>query len=188
MHIHGLTKHRPVMIYVNSEQSVKHFRATSLKQEGINRAFRNKVRTSNYLIPFMDRKICLLNGKNTNKVGVEKIRFNREGFLNVTDIERTLIDIAVRPVYSGGCKEVLNAYKRAKSKISIKKLIKMLQQISYIYPYHQSIGFYMQKAKFNNDSLIPFKKLGLKNDFYLDYKMKNPNYSQEWRLYYPEYL
>ena len=40
----------------------------------------------------------------------------RVGKIRLTNIERTLIDIAVRPVYSGGVFEVLKAYRLAKDK------------------------------------------------------------------------
>ena len=38
--------------------------------------------------------------------------------VRVTDLERTLIDIAVRPEYAGGVYEVLNVYRLAKGKVS----------------------------------------------------------------------
>ena len=49
----------------------------------------------------------------TNALGVIEIQGSEDETLKVTGIERTLIDIAVRPVYAGGVFEVLKAYKLA---------------------------------------------------------------------------
>jgi hypothetical protein len=188
MHILGLSSQTPTTVYVNSEQSIKYDRDGELEQERINMAFKRKPRTSKYIFTYKNQEICCLNGINTKKLGVEEIKVFKEGKLPVTNIERTLIDITVRPVYSGGCKEVLEAYRRAKNKISVDTLITMLQKINYIYPYHQAIGFYMQTAGFDESDFNKLKKLGLRYDFYLDYDMKKTKYSKEWRIYYPKNL
>ena len=106
--------------------------------------------------------------------------------LQVTDIERTLIDIAVRPSYAGGLYEVLNAYRKAQGRVSINKLTAMLRKLNYIYPYHQAIGFYLHKAGVYKETQIELlKQFDFKYDFYLTHQMKEREYSKEWRLYYP---
>jgi predicted transcriptional regulator of viral defense system len=188
MHFHGLTDKASKIIYVNSEQSQKFDREADLEQESIDRAFKGKVRVTKYIFVYKKWEICCLNGINTNNLGVEEIEIDKEGKLSVTNMERTLIDITVRPIYSGGCGEVLEAYKRAKGKISVERLVAMLKKIRYIYPYHQAIGFYMQLAGFSDSSLKQLRKFGLKYDFYLDYDMKKTKYSKEWRIHYPKNL
>ena len=168
--------------------NIKYDREADLEQERIDRAFKGKTRTSKYLFTYKKWTICCLNGINTKNLGVEEIEIDKEGKLPVTNIERTLIDITVRPIYSGGCGEVLEAYKRAKEKISVDLLVAMLKKIKYIYPYHQAIGFYMQRAGFEVSSLNILKKIGMKYDFYLDYDIKKKMYSKEWRIYYPQNL
>lgn len=185
MYLHGLIDKMPSTIYVNTEQSAKPLRDATLEQASIDKAFAREPRTSNYIFLYDDRKICCLNGVNTRNLGVKEIVHPVEGKLMLTSIERTLIDIAVRPVYSGGCKEVLVAYKKAKDKVSVDEMLSMFKKINYAYPYHQAIGFYMQMAGFDNSILNKLKKLGIKYDFYLDYAIKQPIYSKEWRLYYP---
>ena len=66
------------------------------------------------------------------------------GPLRFTNLERTLIDAAVRPVYAGGVFEVRKAYQLAKEKVSVNRLAALLQKLNYIYPYHQAIGFYLE--------------------------------------------
>jgi len=107
--------------------------------------------------------------------------------LMVTDVERTLIDIVVRPSYSGGIKEVLEAYRKAVGKVSINKLSAMLQKLNYTYPYHQAIGFYLQRAGVYRESQISLlKKFKFEYNFYIANQIKEPEYSKEWRLYYPK--
>jgi len=129
-----------------------------------------------------------LSGSSTNNLGVVGIEEPNGGRLQVTNIERTLIDIAVRPFYAGGTGKVQKAYMKARGKISTDLLISILRKIDYIYPYHQVIGFYMQRAGFGNSALNPLKKMGLEYDFYLDYGMGQTDYSEEWKVYFPRNL
>lgn len=188
MYIHGLTGREPEIIYVNSEQSAKQSRDNALEQSRIDAAFQRKPRASQYIFPYNDRKICLLNGTYTNNLGVADHEMSKGEIVPVTNIERTLIDIAVRPFYSGGIKEVLNAYKIGKDKASAKKLVSMLKKINYTYPYHQAIGFYMERCDFDTPSLSLLKEIGIKYNFYLGYNMKGTEYSEEWKIYFPKGL
>ena len=188
MYLNNLTEVASRTIYVNSEQSPKFRDETSLEQRLIDLAFKSKPRTSKFVFTHKNWKICCLSGSNTNNLGVVGIEEPSGGRLQVTNIERTLIDIAVRPFYSGGTGKVQKAYIRARGKISTDLLISILRKIDYVYPYHQVIGFYMQRAGFENTALNPLKKMGLEYDFYLDYGMGQTDYSKEWRVYFPKNL
>ena len=188
MYLNDLTEVPSRTIYVNSEQSPKFRGETSLEQRSIDLAFKSKPRTSKYIFTHKNWKICCLSGLNTDNLGVVEIETPDSGKLQVTGIERTLIDIAVRPFYSGGTGEVQKAYIKAKARISTDLLISMLRKIDYVYPYHQVIGFFMQRAGFENPALNSLKKIGLKYDFYLDYGMVQADYSKEWRVYFPRKL
>lgn len=188
MVLHGLTDMSENRIYVNQEQSMKADREAVLTQRAIDMAFKGKPRTSKYVFTFENWEILCLNGANTKNLGVEPMNISGEDPLSVTDLERTLIDITVRPVYSGGCNEVLKAYRQAKDRIVVDRVVTMLKKINHVYPYHQAIGFYMQLAGFDGQSLKKLKKLGLEHDFYLAHDMKTPKYSKEWRINYPRNL
>ena len=134
-----------------------------------------------------DYRICVINGKFTNRLGVTEIVTDTNENLPVTSIERTLIDIAVRPFYAGGIYEVLNAYRNAVDRVSINKLTAMLNKMDFIYPYHQAIGFYLHRSGVYKESQIDLlKRFELKYDFYLTNQMKERDYSKEWRIYFPK--
>ena len=190
MFIHGLCDEYPAMIYINVEQSQNHKRNTNtLTQSTIDQAFKNKARVSNEIAEANNMKVCITHGQKTDQLGVEARKGPSGELLRVTDIERTLIDITVRPVYAGGPREVIRAYGKAAEIVSIDKLNKMLIEMNFVYPYYQSVGFYLQASKaFSNKDIKTFENIDKKFDFYLDYRMKKPAYSQRWKIYYPESL
>jgi len=186
MFFHELTEQIPNTIYLNSEQSRKIGGTKELEQSRIDAAFKRSVRASKNIGSYNDKKICLLNGMHTDQLGVIEEK-NLEGAkILTTNIERTLIDIAVRPVYSGGIFEVQKAYKMAQGRFSVNRLSAMLKKLNYIYPYHQAIGFYLDNAGVYKESSINIlQKFDKKYDFYLTHKMADTIYSKKWRLHYP---
>lgn len=184
--IHALTDQIPKTIYINFEQSPKPKPTGELLQENIDKAFKNKARTSSNIVNFNNIETILINGKNTGRLGVIDVPYFENEWLSCTDIERTLIDIVVRPVYSGSVWEVLKAYKNAKDNFSINRLLAYLKKLDYIYPYHQAVGFYLERAGYKQSLLKLFKDMGLEYDFYITYNVKEFEYIKEWRLYIPK--
>jgi hypothetical protein len=186
--LHGLAKLSPKTIYLNVEQSAKPSGNGSLAQSGIDRAFAGKQRQSKLIYTYNTSSITMIAGKNTKRLGVEKIVGPASETIWVTNLERTLIDIVVRPAYAGGASQVLKAYRAAKDRISIDRLIITLKGLDYIYPYHQPIGFLMQKAGYPTQGIDQLRALGLNHDFYLAHGLQQPKYSKDWRLFYPQDL
>lgn len=192
MYLHNLTEQIPKKIYCNNEQREKNNseKTKFLDQENINNAFKRKMRKTNNIFEFNGDEIFLLNGKFTNNIGIIDMTYNNEE-IRISSIERTLIDIAVRPDYSGGPIEIIKAYRNARGKFSINKLNDYLNKIDYIYPYHQSIGFYLERAGNYNESTIKIiSNKEIKNDFFLTYgeNFENLDYDKKWRLYFPKGL
>jgi predicted transcriptional regulator of viral defense system len=186
-YLHGITEQIPHTIYINKEQSPKP-QGEDLTQASIDRAFSNQARVSNYTFRYQDYRIIILSGKNTGRLEVSSLEIRPGEWVDVTKLERTLIDITVRPVYAGGVSEVLNSYMVAKSRASISTLIATYRKLEYVYPYHQAIGFYMERAGFPESALERIRKLGSEYNFYLDYKMSKPKFDSTWRIYYPDSL
>lgn len=191
MYYHDLTPEKDLhLIYVNEEQSEKPKKSGRLEQQRIDAAFKRPARVTKNCATWGPRTVCLLNGKYTDRLGVvEEQRPNEPIPIRVTSLERTLIDIVVRPAYAGGVHNVLEAYRRASSRASVKEIAALLKQLNHTYPYHQAIGFYLERSRcYDTKSLAVFRKFPKKYDFYLDYCMEQVSYSQEWRIYYPEDL
>lgn len=108
--------------------------------------------------------------------------------LDITKLERTLIDITVRPAYAGGVHSVLGVFKSAKNRTCISTLIATLKKLNHLYPYHQAIGFYMERAGYDRAGYKKLRSLGLKVDFYLAHDLGDAKYDSGWRLYYPKGL
>jgi hypothetical protein len=186
--LHELTINVPKVLYVNREQLPPRLREDSLDQKAIDIAFRRQQRVSHASASYAGYEITLIESMGIEGTGIIEMEdpFGN-GILRLTNIERTLIDITVRPNYAGGPYEVLDAYKRASTKVSINRLLAILKAQNYIYPYHQAIGFYLEKSKSYNESIIArVKKMSFRYDFYLMHGMKEMSFSQDWRLYYPK--
>jgi predicted transcriptional regulator of viral defense system len=189
IHLHSLTLQIPKTVYLNYEQPKKQSTDRTLEQDRIDYAFQSKWRTSATVAAFGQRRVCLLNGQFTGQRGVETILDELGNNVMVTDLERTLIDIVVRPVYSGGVHTVLEAYKHAAAKLKVNRLTAMLTSLDYAYPYHQAIGFYMERSGGYTDSQIAIvERFEKKFDFYLDHQIKQKQYSDRWRVYFPKGL
>jgi predicted transcriptional regulator of viral defense system len=194
--IHGLTEQTPTAIYMNLGRTRSGIPPSGghapLQQENVDKAFARPPRITTNVAEVGRRRIYMLNTTERHQdIGVikqevqdEEVRF----IARVTNLERTLIDLAVRPFYSGGVGEVLKAYRNARSNVSINKLVSMLTDLDYVYPYHQSIGFYLERSGYRANQIDLLKKKPITCDFYLDYEMINPDYVADWRLHVPKGL
>jgi hypothetical protein len=61
-----------------------------------------------------------------------------------------------------------------------------LRTLDYVYPYHQSIGFLMERAGFGATKLKRLRELGSEFDFYLGYGLKDPVLDSSWRVFHPD--
>jgi len=184
--LHGLTNQIPRTIYINKEQSVKPRSGSPVIQENLDRAFSGQQRKSRYSFTHEGSTIILLSGKYTDRLEVGPVKVETGEDVDVTRIERTLIDIAVRPDYAGGIYQVLEAYRTAKDRISVSTLIATLKKLDYVYPYHQSIGLYMDRAGYEENRTKRLLALGTTLDFYLTYGIKDRMYDPKWRLFFPK--
>lgn len=180
VYLNGLTTQVPKSIYITFEQSRKQNVNRELKQKSIDGAFSKPQRKTGAKAIYKDYTFIIHNGMFTARQGVTHINN-----IPVTDIERTLIDIMVRPGYGGGVYAVLNAFREASDRVSLNKLIAILDNMSFIYPYYQSLGFYLEKAGYNSKRLEKLRNREKPFTFYLTYDMEKKDYSKEWNLYYP---
>jgi len=186
--LHGLADLNPNIIYLNAEQSIKPAGDRSLTQDAIDRAFSAQQRQSNLVYKYRNTSIVITSGKNSNCLGVEKIIGPTSETIRVTDLERTLIDIVVRPTYAGGSARIIEAYRAARNRVSVAKLLDVLKKLNYAYPYHQPIGFLMQTTGYPKEAYSQMRSIKMAYDFYLDHRIQQREYCSDWRLYYPKEL
>ncbi|CKI24198.1 Uncharacterised protein [Streptococcus pneumoniae] len=132
-------------------------------------------------------KVHVLNSKSTHNTGVitkEVVGFSKP--IKTTNVERTLIDAMVRPGYSGGVSEILDAFIRAKN-INVRKIWEYLEKFNYSYPYYKSLAFYLRNAKYEYKSELKRYQNDPRNNltFYLDYQMIYPHQDKELGVFYP---
>lgn len=188
MFLHALTEQVPKTIYVNKEQSPKPKSKSGLSQPAIDRAFKNSPRTSKYIFTSHDFRFVLLGGKYTGRLEVSRMVGPGGDLLDVTELERTLIDVVVRSTYAGGVYQVLEAYRNARDRVSVNKLLATLRKLDYVYPYHQAVGFLMQRAGYDERQLRKVEALGRSWNLYLDYRIADPEFDERWRLFHPKGL
>jgi predicted transcriptional regulator of viral defense system len=101
LYLHHLLNYEPESIYFNNEQPTRPA-SGNLEQSRIDNAFRVKQRITTAKTKYQDKVFWLLNGKQTGNYSVVQMKTPNDVVVHVTDLERTLIDITVRPAYAGG--------------------------------------------------------------------------------------
>lgn len=189
MFLNNMTEQIPKVIYVTFDRETKLINRTKkLEQSKIDLAFSKEKKAKEITYKFRDYRFVLVNSTSDEKIGVKNIILSSGLIVPVTNVERTLIDIIVRPELSGGVQEIIKAYKSIEN-IQISKLNTYLKKKSYVYPFEQAIGFCLDYAKVDKNKVDLFlKSCDLEYDFYLDRCIKNPKFSKKWRLYYPTFL
>ncbi len=185
--LNNLTSQIPKTIYTTLELSPKLYKPISISQASIDKAFAQSQRRSQLQTIYEDYSILLLQGKNSARSGVLLSAYYDNAF-SFTGLERTLIDITVRPNYAGGAFAVLDAYRRAveSNALSIKKLLAILTKMDFIYPYHQAIGFYLERAEYSSKFLDEIRMIPRVYQFYLDYGMMEKKYDENWKIWFPK--
>lgn len=194
MRVHGLTEQSPTNLYLSEERSspAQPRDRPQIGQAEIDEAFRRPPRVSHNWVEYAGRKIYLLNGAYTNHLGIvtEEVTDDdgRTVQARLTNLERTLIDITVRSVYAGGVFEVAKAFELARDRLSVNRLIPMLRKLDFVFPYHQAIGFYLERAGYKPSQLDLVRRLPMQYDFFLAPEINKARYDSNWRLLVPEGL
>lgn len=193
---HGLTEQVPKTIYLSRERpssSAAHRKPLEpFNQEAIDAAFARPPRISKneVEIPNEQLRVVLLEGAYQGGLGVTAGEINLGGVRNLhlrfTGLERTLIDIAVRPFYAGGVFEVAKAFEQSKDRVSVNTLAAMLKRMAFGYPYHQVIGYYLERSGYKSSLIELFQRQPMQRDFYLTHNMSDKSYIRRWRLYVPQ--
>ena len=196
LRIHGLTEQVPKTIYLNQEKPpssvVCHDEDAVFEQATIDQAFKKPPRATNNVIelPLEQCRVVMLQSAYHEGLGIVEGTFNdgsERGLpIRYTDLERTMIDVVTRPFYAGGVTEVAKAFENAKGKLAVNKMSAMLNKMGFGYPYHQAIGYYLERAGYKASLVDIFRRQPMVRDFYLTHGLNKTTYCCEWRLHVPE--
>ena len=192
--IHGLTEQVPKTIFLNHEKPASSTayerRASDFDQSAIDAAFKKQPRASQNELVRGDLRILFLQSAYQAGLGITAGAVDygddRNLQLRYSNLERTLIDIAVRPFYSGGVFEVAKAFEKARDLVSVNTMASMLKRMDFAYPYHQAIGYYLERAGYKSSLLDLFRQQPAQRDFYLTHAMNKTRYMKQWRLFVPD--
>lgn len=189
MFLNNMTEQIPKTIYVTYDRENKLVNHNKkLEQSKIDLAFSKTKKKTEVSYNFQGYRFVLISSPSDEKIGVKNIVLSTGLVIPVTNVERTLIDIIVRPELSGGIPEIIKAYK-AIDTVQIAKLKTYLKKKDYVYPFEQSIGFCLEYAGIEKEKVdLFFESYQFKYNFYLDRNLENPNFSERWKLFYPNYL
>jgi hypothetical protein len=187
----SLTNQVPRTVYVCTASNAKKTRANDeLTNSKLRQAFLKPHRHTKFVFAFRGFDIVVIERMEGTDSGVVSSK-SSAGLLplnsRVSGVERALIDAVVSPQYNGGISSIPDYFKHARGKIDIAKLINIYQELNFTYPYHQAVGFFLDrtgmKALANEISAVFMPK----NKFYLDHSAKASwRYDEKWRIYYPE--
>lgn len=196
LRIHGLTEQLPKTIYFTKEKSkdsaISRDPDDFYDQSAIDLAFSHPPRVSKNELELTNEqvRVVMLESAHRGGLGVTTGEVNWGGSkplkLRYTSLERTMIDIVVRPFYAGGVFEVAKAFENAKSLLSVNTMLAMLKRMDLGYPYHQAIGYYLERAEYKPSLVELFQRLPMRRDFYLAHNMGATSYNSRWRLFVPE--
>ncbi|MEZ6009340.1 MAG: type IV toxin-antitoxin system AbiEi family antitoxin [Planctomycetota bacterium] len=186
--LHGLTDHVPQTQYVNAEQSPKPAPTGEMTQASLDRAFRTSQRISRLAYIHGTTRIVIISGKSTDRLGVVPLPVAEGRSVDATSLERTLVDLVVRPAYGGGVHQVLSVFRAARERVSVPKIIAVLDDLNYAYPYHQALGFYLERAGAAAAELRPLRRRPKRLKFYLAHGLKEPAFDDSWQIYIPKRL
>ncbi len=196
LRIHGLTEQVPKTIYLNQEKlpssGLARNEGAVYDQEAIDQAFKKPPpATQNEIeLPEEQCRVVMLQGAYHEGLGIVEGTFNDRSeqrlLLRYTDLERTMIDIVTRPFYAGGVAEVAKAFENAKGRLAVNKMSAMLKKMGFGYPYHQAIGYYLERAGYKASLVDIFRRQPMLRDFYLTHGLDKTTYCREWRLHVPE--
>jgi len=187
--MHDLTVQVPKVIHVCIEQSPKAASDIPITQEMIDTSYAKPPRESRLVATLPSgNRVQIVNAVHSGGIGVVPLAMPgvAPGPLRATDIERTLIDLAIRPHYAGGVFEVLDMYRRAVGRVSANRLRSHLVRLGYRYPYHQVVGFLLENAGADATALAPLASLPQTFDLPLAHGLQRAGYSSRWRVWYPE--
>jgi predicted transcriptional regulator of viral defense system len=191
---HGLTNQVPNRIYIRTSKvgAARRSRPARLNDLQISAQFVKPHRRTEKIASFGDGRIYLISGSRLDQVGVVTVAPHIQTFpgdSRITGLERCLIDAVVAPHYNGGIVSVPEYFENAAEALDVEKLIDQYRQLDFLYPFHQSLGFFLEHTGQTGAAARLRECLPPTNRFFVDRAAKSSwPYDAKWRVHYPQGL
>jgi hypothetical protein len=191
---HALTNQVPNSVYWCHETLAPRKRATraSLSDARIRGAFLKPHRHTSFIIHHNQHEILITAGTRGSDHGVEQILQKHSPCTvgsRVTCMERTLIDAVVSPHYNGGVMSLSEYFRAAHGKLDIARMLDIYQKLNFVYPYAQSIGFFLEHCGLAQQAQKLRNAYPPRQRFYVDHDAKTTwAYNERWMVSYPKGL
>lgn len=194
VYYHSLTNQVPNTVYWCREWlTTQADRGTEVLPEArIRSAFIKPHRHTNLVFKHNTHDIVITSALHRTDYGVEKIESCHSpcprGF-RITGLERTLINAVASPQYNGGLSSICTYFQAASDKLDIDKMIDIYRNLNFIYPYAQSLGFFMAQCGMKDHAEKLRKAYPPQQRFYVDHGAKSTwLYNEYWMLFHPKGL
>lgn len=158
----------------------------------IRSAFVKPHRHTSFVIQHSDQEIHVVAGTQGSDHGVEQVQHQRSPCptgSRVTCLERALIDAVVSPHYNGGVMSLCDYFRAARKKLDVSRMLDIYQQLNFVYPYAQSLGFIMENSGMQEKAEELRSAYPPRQRFYVDHGAKTTwTYDERWMVSYPRGL
>jgi hypothetical protein len=196
IYYHALTDQIPAAIYIASEEKRDKDQSRraprKLTDGAIRKAFMRTHRISQRVCELRKHSIVFTSRVFHDAAGTDTVK--TRGLpcptgSHVTCLERALIDAVVNPHYNGGLPNLPSYFRNALRRVKVDRLIDIYDELHFIYPYWQALGFFCDNAGLHKAAAALRKGRTLGNRFYVDHSAKSSwILDKKWRVYHPPEL
>jgi len=181
LNFQGLSSCCNEFIYISREQPPKQYgnKISVLSQAAIDSAFRKPYRRTKSFGKVEGKYIVLLSPKYSKHFSV--ISYNG---VSVSSVNRALVEMVVNVQYFKSSGQIIQTFKPLMDQMDPDEVCSVLEHFDYIYPYYQSLGFYLEKIGFSRKELTCFASKISSFDFYTEKNLNEYRYDTFWRMYY----
>ncbi len=182
LNMQGIIEYRPELIFFSNELSKKEDNKEKLTQDKIDSAFKKKYRYTQKITAVSNTKFTLiqLEPKHTNNYGVIT---TDQGFY-VSSINRALVEMVVNIQYFNDFQTLVNIFKPIKERLNIKDIVTIIEKFDFIYPYYNSIGFFLEELGFTKDELSVIHQKISDLIFYTEKEKAHYQFNEYWKVYF----
>jgi predicted transcriptional regulator of viral defense system len=189
---HGLTEQIYTSFFIATDRpSPRKHAKIKLDPATIKEEFMKTVSKTNKWCSYSGFSYYLIERDYSDFAGIIKKTLSFQGKkvpVLITNLERTLIDCAISPHYSGGLPSIVNAFEQAK--LNIDNMILIYKRLNLIYPFWQRVGLYLEKSGKSAAAKKWQSSFGTPRlDFYLDKNYRlDWEFDENWKVYSPKGL